>query len=137
MLSLINLLILFFIVLIIYQIFLAYIGNNIIEGLTNQQYQEYNTNNPNNALILSQQNAGNISFLKEQIDELNGLNKEVQDISGNVITLQGQVSQMLTAQQNYSNQMTGGTAPNITGAVNTSSSSTSSSSPTTSTTSTT
>jgi hypothetical protein len=133
MLSLINLLILFFIVLIIYQIFLAYIGNNIIEGLTNQQYQEYNTNDPNNALILSQQNAGNISFLKEQIDELNGLNKEVQDISGNVITLQGQVSQMLTAQQNYSTQMTGGTAPNITGAVNTSSSS----SPTTSTTSTT
>jgi peptidoglycan hydrolase CwlO-like protein len=120
MLSLINLLILFFIVLIIYQIFLAYIENNIIEGLTNQQYQPYDTNNPNNALILAQQNAGNISVLKEQIDELNGLNKEVQDISGNVITLQGQVSQMLADAQQKTNQMTGGSAPNVTGAVSSS-----------------
>jgi TolA-binding protein len=124
MLSLINLLILFFIVLIIYQIFLAYIENNIIEGLTNQQYQPYDTNNPNNALILAQQNAGNISVLKEQIDELNGLNKEVQDISGNVIILQGQVSQMLAATQQQSSQLTGGSAPNVTGAVSSSSSTT-------------
>lgn len=134
MLSLINLLILFFIVLIIYQIFLAYIENNIIEGLTNQQYQPYDTNNPNNALILAQQNAGNISVLKEQLDELNGLNKEVQDISGNVIELQSQVSQMLAAQQNYSTQMTGGSAPNITGAVSSSSTDASSSTTTSSTT---
>jgi hypothetical protein len=110
-------------VLIFYQIFLAYFENNIIEGLTNKQYQPYNTNDPNNALILAQQNAGNISVLKEQLDELNGLNKEVQDISGNVIALQEQVSQMILAQQNYSTQMTGGTAPNITGAVDSSSSS--------------
>jgi hypothetical protein len=128
MLSLIILLILFFIVLIFYQLFLAYIENNIIEGLTNQQYQPYNTNDPNNALILAQQNAGNISVLKEQLDELNGLNKEVQDISGNVIALQDQVSQMILAQQNYSTQMTGGTAPNITGAVDSTSSSSDSSS---------
>jgi hypothetical protein len=127
MLSLIILLILFFIGLIFYQIFLAYVENNIIEGLTNQEYQPYNTNNPNNALILAQQNAGNISVLKEQLDELNGLNKEVQDISGNVIALQGQVSQMMLAQQNYSTQMTGGTVPNITGAVDSSSSDSSSS----------
>ena len=131
MLSLINLLILFFIVLIFYQIFLAYVENNIIEGLTNQKYQPYDTNDPNNALILAQQNAGNISVLKQQLDELNGLNKEVQDISGNVVELQSQVTQMVAAQQNYSTQMTGGTAPNITGAVDSSSSS---SSPTTSTT---
>jgi hypothetical protein len=131
MLSLINLLILFFIVLIFYQIFLAYVENNIIEGLTNQEYQPYDTNDPNNALILAQQNAGNISVLKQQLDELNGLNKEVQDISGNVVELQSQVTQMVAAQQNYSTQMTGGTAPNITGAVDSSSSS---SSPTTSTT---
>ena len=117
MLSLVNLLIIFFIILIFYQIFLAYIGSSNIEGLANQQYQPYNTNNPNNALILAQQNAGNISVLKEQLDELNGLNKEVQDISGNVITLQDQVSKMVAAQQNYSTQMTGGTAPNISGAV--------------------
>lgn len=124
MLSLVNLLILLFILLIVYQIFLAYAENNIIEGLTNKEYQPYNTNDPNNALILAQQNAGNISVLKQQIDELNGLNNEVQDISGNVIELQGQVSQIVAAQQQYATQMTGGTTPNITGAVNSSSSTT-------------
>jgi TolA-binding protein len=137
MLSLINLLILFFSVLIFYQIFLAYLENNIIEGLDNQQYEPYDTNNPNNALILAQQNAGNISFLKEQLDDLNGLNKEVQDISGNLIALQDQVSQMVAAQQNYSTQMTGGSAPNITGAVSSTPSSTTSDSSTTPETSTT
>jgi len=120
MLSLINLLILFFIVLILYQIFLAYFENNIIEGLTNKEYQPYNTNDPNSALILAQQNAGNISVLKEQLDELNGLNKEVQDISGNVVELQSQVSQIVAAQQNYASQVS---TPKVTGAVSSSSTS--------------
>jgi len=125
MLSLINLLILFFILLIVYQIILACIGDNIIEGLENQQYKPYDTNNPNNALILGQQNAGNITVLKQQLDQLNGLNNEVQDISGNVIALQEQVSQLVASQQSYANQMTGGTAPNITGAISPSTSSSS------------
>jgi len=125
MLTLVNILIIFFIVLILYQILLA---NNIMEGLQNQ-YQPYDTNNPNNALILAQQNAGNISYLKERLDAVQGLDKEVQDISGNVATLQTQVSGMLTQQQQYATQMTGGTGqpPQITGAVNTSSTTTSSS----------
>lgn len=125
MLSLINLLILFFILLIVYQIILACVGDNIIEGLENQQYKPYDTNNPNNALILGQQNAGNIAVLKQQLDQLNGLNNEVQDISGNVIALQEQVSQLVASQQSYANQMTGGSAPNITGAISPSTSSSS------------
>jgi len=116
MLSIINCLIVFFIILLVYQIFLAYIGNNIMEGLTNNQYQPYDTNNPQNALILAQQNAGNISVLKQQLDDISSLNKEVQDISGTVVTLQDQVTQMVAAQQQYSANMTGnGPPPNITG----------------------
>jgi hypothetical protein len=129
MISLINLLIIFFFILLVYQIFLAYTSNTILEGVTNQQYQPYDTNNPNNALILAQQNAGNISVLKSQIDKLNGLNSEVQDISANVVQLQQQVSQMVAAQQSYASQMTSGPPPNISGAV--SSSTTSSSTSTT------
>ena len=109
MLSLVKLLILFFIILLIYQIFLAYVGNTI-EGLENE-YKPY----PPNALILAQQNAGNIEFLKKKMEDLTGLNKEVQDISGNVVTLQDQVNQMVTAQQQYATQMTGGTPPTISG----------------------
>ena len=105
----------------------AYTNNTILEGITNQQYQPYNTNDPNNALILAQQNAGNITVLKEQLDKLNGLNSEVQDISANVVQLQQQVTQLVSAQQNYASQMTGGTTPNISGAVQSSSDSSSSS----------
>lgn len=123
MLTLVNILILFFIVLILYQILLA---NNIVEGLENQ-YQPYNTNNPNNALILAQQNAGNIAYLKQQLDSLQGLEQEVQDISGNVVVLQTQVNGLVQAQQQYANQMTGGTAPQITGAINENNTSSSSS----------
>jgi hypothetical protein len=116
MLSLINLLIIFFVVLIVYEIFLAYIGNYIIEGLENQ-YKPYDTNNSANALILAQQNAGNIDFLKSQVDSLVGLNQQVKDISGNVVTLQDQVNQLVAAQQQYANQMTGGEAPQVSGVV--------------------
>ena len=131
MLTLVNILIVFFIVLILYQILLA---NNIIEGLENQ-YQPYDTNNPNNALILAQQNAGNIAYLKEQLDSVLGMNQEVQDLSGNVTTLQTQVNGILTQQQQYATQMTGGQPPQVTGAVDTSSSTTDTTTSTSTTTS--
>jgi predicted PurR-regulated permease PerM len=113
MLTLVNILILFFLFLILYQIFLA---NNIIEGLENQ-YQSYDTNNPNNAFILAQKNAGNIAYLKERIDsmESSDINQEIQDLSGNVQTLQTQVNGLVQAQQQYASQMTGGTPPQISG----------------------
>lgn len=123
MLTLINIIIIFFIFLILYQILLA---NNIIEGLENQ-YQPYNTNNPNNALILAQQNAGNISYLKERLDSIQGLDQEVQDISGNVVALQSQVAGLVQQQQQYATQMTGGSPPQVSGLINNSNTSTSTS----------
>ena len=119
--NVINLLILFFIILIFSQIFLAFFNNIIIEGLTNgattssDQYQPYNMNDPNNAMILAQQNAGNIQVLKQQIDDLSGLNKEVQDISGNVATLQTQVTGLISAQTQYAQNMAPKTTPKISG----------------------
>lgn len=120
---LINILILFFIILIGYQIILA---NHIIEGLENESsatnnmnYNPYDTNNPNNALILAQQNAGNIDYLKQRFDSIQGVFQQVQDLSGNVAALQDQVNGLVSAQQDYANQMTGGTAPEITGATTT------------------
>ena len=120
MLTLVNLLIIFFIMLIFYQIFLAYFGNNIMEGYENKdnkEYQSYDTNNPDNALILAQQNAGNIIVLKGQMDEMLGINKQVQDLSGNVANLEQQVTDLVQAQKDYANQMTGGTEPEVSGIV--------------------
>ena len=147
--TLINILIIFFIFLISYQLILAYIhgGNsyiNLIEGMetkkvsnsnsnsnsdskikikptsttdtdNNKHYQPYNASDPNNALILEQQNAGNIAYLKQRMDSIQDLNKEVKDISGNVVDLQNQVHQLIAAQQQYTTRMTGGKVPHITG----------------------
>ena len=114
MLTLVNILIVFFVFIILYQIFLATVPT--VEGLENQ-YQPYDTNNPANALILAQQNAGNIAYIKERLDDYQTLYKEVQDISGNYASLQDQVDQLVQAQQQYTTQMTGGTVPQISGVV--------------------
>ena len=105
---LVNILILFFIILIGYQIILA---NRIVEGLENNAnatnanatnantYTPYDTNNPDNALILSQKNAGNIDYLKQRIDNVQDIFQEVQDLSANVSALQEQVNGIISAHQ--------------------------------------
>jgi hypothetical protein len=110
MLTLINILILFFSFLIIYQILLAYFGDSVVEGLT--KYKPYGDKD---ALILAQQNAGNIIVLKEKIDLLTDLKQEFQDLSSNYSGLQSQVNSLVQAQSDYTNQMTGGSEAQITG----------------------
>ena len=114
MLTLVNILILFFIIIISYQLILA---NHVTEGLTNntqnKSYKPYNSNDP---MILAQQNAGNIAFLKDRMDSIQNINQIVQDLSGNVQVLQQQVNGLVTTQQQYATQMAGDTAPTITGA---------------------
>lgn len=114
MLTIINLLIIIFFLLIIYQIFLAHFFNSIIEGL--EDYKEYDTNDPNNVMILAQQNAGNIEVLRKQFDNISGLNQEVQDISGNVANLTKQVDDLVKAQEDYLAQNLPAEPPEITGA---------------------
>jgi predicted PurR-regulated permease PerM len=116
MLTVVNVLIVFFIILVSYQIILA---NHIVEGLENKDknYKPY----PPNALILAQQNAGNIEFLKHKIDDLQNINTIVNDLSGNVQSLQQQVNGLVSAQQQFATQMVGDTPPQITGATDDSS----------------
>ena len=113
MLTLVNILILFFTILVIYQIFLASFGNSIIEGLENdKKYKPYDSND---ALILGKQNAGNIIVLEKQVNEMTGLNEEVQDLSGNVANLQEQVNSLVSAQKDYASQIAPSTPPDISG----------------------
>lgn len=120
MLMLIHTLIIFFIILIFYQIFLAHITSKIsnIEGMDTQrqqQYKPYDLNNPNNALILSQQNAGNIQVLKQQMDGIFNINNKVRDLSGNLTELQNQVSDLLVQQQQYVQSKLPTSTPEISG----------------------
>ena len=93
---LINILILLFSILLIYQIFLA--NFNSMETFENCQFD---TNNPNNVGILSQQNAGNIDALKKQVEQLLPLNGKVQDLSGNVTNLSKQIESLIQSQLQY------------------------------------
>ena len=118
---LVNILIIFFCFLIIFQIFLANFGNNIIEGLenktsnpssSNQEYQGY----PEDPLILSKQNAANIEFLKGRVDEVMGIKQEVTDISLNLANIQLQVNTILEQQQEYAQSINNGEPIETTGA---------------------
>ena len=112
-------LILLFIILICYQIFLAFLHDSkIVEGMTDAESTitvKYVPTDQTNASALEQQNAGNIQVLKQQLDSLLGLDQQVKDISGNVILLQQQVNDLVQAQQNYATQMTPSTTPDISG----------------------
>jgi methyl-accepting chemotaxis protein len=112
--TLINILIICFIMLIMYQIVLA---TPIIEGLDNNDstYQPYDTNNSSNALILAQQNAGNISYLKQRMDAIQDMSQQFQNTKGDVVTLQGQVSNLMAAQKSYATQVAGGPPPDVSG----------------------
>jgi|688.fasta_scaffold281273_3 hypothetical protein len=114
MLTIINLLIIIFIILMTYQIFLAHFSDSIIEGLEN--YKEYDTNDPNNVMILAQQNAGNIEVLKQEFEKVSGLKQQVDDISGNMINLTKQVDDLVQAQQDYLAQNLPAEPPEISGA---------------------
>ena len=114
MLTIINLLIIIFIILITYQIFLAHFSDSIIEGL--EDYKEYDTNDPNNVMILAQQNAGNIEVLKQEFEKISGLKQQVDDISGNMVNLTKQVDDLVQSQEDYLAQNLPAEPPEITGA---------------------
>jgi len=116
MFTLVNILICFFIFLILYQIILA--NNVVVEGYTP----------PENALTMAKTNTNSISQLNTQVQgntsSITNINQQLQDLSGNILTLQTQLSTLQT-QVNGLVQANTGTAPNITGATNSDSSSTS------------
>lgn len=123
---LVSVLIIIFSLLLIYQIILAIFGENILEGLENavpspsatSTYKDYNTsdpNNPNGPLILAQQNAGNIEYLKQRITELMGLQKQVTGISTNVDALNEQVAGLVQQQATYAQSIAGNKPVDITG----------------------
>ena len=115
---LINILLFLFALLIVYQVY------RVKEGLetattattatsTSTSTPTYQPYDPNNPTILAQQNAGNIQVLKGQMDELVGIKKEVEDISGNLYTLTDQVNQYMLQQATTAQQQLPPTPPAI------------------------
>jgi len=123
---LIYILIILFIVLVGYQVILAFSSgqNSLIEGLENadtttstgsQDYQPYNVNDPNNSLILAQQNAGNIEVLKGRVDKLDGVNDKVVTMQQSIDSMQTQIDGLVQQQADYAQDMAGSTPPDVSG----------------------
>jgi hypothetical protein len=121
---LIYVLIIIFMLLIAYQIFLSFNTETLIEGLENnntntstntKEYQPYNLGDPNNALILSQQNAGNIEVLKGRVDTLDGIKNRVDDMQQNINSMQVQIDGLVQQQADYAQELVGNTPPEVTG----------------------
>jgi uncharacterized protein YdcH (DUF465 family) len=100
---LINILILFFIFLISYQIILA---NRVIEGA--QGYQKYEED----PLILGKQNAANIEVLKGQVDKLTNLPGKVDKLDDRVKTLEEQINEIAIQNKKQVDEITNVSPPN-------------------------
>lgn len=106
MFTLITALILFFAFLIIYQAYLA--NKKIFEGLDNMQNDDGPANSSScSSSVLAYKNTASIQTLQEQMNKLLGLDKTVQDISGNVSLLNNQVLTLTEEIKKASTQLAG------------------------------
>ena len=111
-----------FLVLFGYQIFLTLFPEKIIEGLENEattnaspQYEPYNVSEPNNSLILAQQNAGNIEVLRGRIDNFDGVKEEIDTMQQNIDSMQVQIDSLVQQQADFAQDLAGDTPPEVTG----------------------
>jgi predicted PurR-regulated permease PerM len=97
MFTLVNILIIFFLFLIIYQIILA---NNLIEGLTNSS-----SSSDSDIQTLVHKNAAEIQIINEHL--LDPVNKQIDTINTNITNLQTQVNNLSVQIQQQAQQMPG------------------------------
>jgi methyl-accepting chemotaxis protein len=100
-----KVLIVFFIFLILYQILLA--NGSVVEGLENASSGDSSSSSSCSSSILAYKNSAAIQILQEQVNKLLGLDKEVQDISGNVTALNQQVAALVNQQAHAATQLVG------------------------------
>ena len=95
---LVNCLSALFIMLILYQAFLA--NNSFVEGLENEnKYTDYDTKSEGNVMILAQKNAANIMSIRDQLTDVIGVKKQVGDLQTKVDAIQTQLNDIGAAQQ--------------------------------------
>jgi Tfp pilus assembly protein PilO len=106
MLTLVNIMIFFFVFLIGYQIILA--NQSIIEGATT--YKE--SDDPAvKAYNLSVTNAGNISYLKERVDKVDKMNKQLNDLKPRVDSLEKQMEELSVSNKEMAQSLPGAGGP--------------------------
>jgi len=132
---LIKILIGFFICLIGYQIIITTFyksfenkDSDLYEGLENNttdsasgtasetgEYKPYNTNDPNNSLILAQQNAGNIEVINGRMNKLDGVKERVDTLQQSIDSMQTQIDGLVQQQADYAKDVMGTEGPSLEG----------------------
>ena len=89
--------------------------NNIIENIENNsennEYTNYYLEN-NDPLFLATKNAANISYLKNRLDEINGLSRKIDDMSNNIDAHSNILEEIQQSIAEGANQLTGGGSDN-------------------------
>ena len=85
-----------------------YIGTSfyLIEGMENT-YKEYS----GDPMILAQQNAGNIEYLKSRVNDLSNLKGDVDTMKQDIQTMQIQVDGLVQQQADMAVELSGGGEP--------------------------
>jgi len=82
------------------------------EGATNMNdsvnYQDYNDLEKTDPMFLAIKNAANISYIKTQLDDLQGIKQQIFDLSNNVYSNAQQIDEIQQAVQDQAEAITGG-----------------------------
>ena len=73
----------------------------------NNEYQKY----ADDPMILAQQNAGNIEFLKSRVNDISNVKEDVNTMKQDLKTIQIQVDGLVQQQSDMANELTGGGEP--------------------------
>ena len=78
----------------------------LIEGM--EDYKEYNSNDP---MILAQQNAGNIEYLKSRMNDVENVKGDVDTMKQDMKTMQIQIDGLVQQQADMATELSGGGEP--------------------------
>lgn len=116
---LIYILIVLLVILTLYQVYLAFTKETLVEALESQkktdEYQPYNTSDPNNCLILAQQNSGNIEVLKGRLDKYDGVDDKLVKMQQDMNSMQTQIDSLVQQQADYAQEIAGSEPVTVTG----------------------
>lgn len=119
-----NILIVFMIFFFIYSLFMHVFRPHLLEGMTSTDVAEPNpvSSNttkyepyPEDPLILAKQNAANIEYLKQRINDVDSVKKDVKQNTDDIANLGKQVNAILESQANQAIKATGGKPMTVTG----------------------
>lgn len=90
-------------------------GDGEGNGEGEAKYVPYDLKGTDKALMLAQQNAGNINYLKQRVEESSALREKVDEMKSSMDAMQIQINGLVQQQAEYAQELAGSAPPTITG----------------------